>query len=345
MPTDLRGADLTKLFVEEFALCAVRPGETVIVLSEPQSRQDYVAAGFAAGQIHGANVAALTMPGGSPAAVPSTLTGTAYGLSSIDANRPVIELLKAADFVLDLTLESLIHSPYVGEILREGTRMLYVCEPPDVLARNMSRPEYKDEGKANVAKMAQAETMVVTSPVGTHLRAEIKDAHPGFQCGFTDDPGRWDHWPSQMVLCWPRPEQVQGTLVLDVNDVIFPFKEYVESPVTFTIADGFITDIVGGRQAAMLKDYLFANGDDAARFTSHMGWGLQRDTDWWSMALYDKQSIMGMDARPHRGNFLISTGPNRYTGRYTPLHLDIPMRTCSVTIDGVPITVDGRLVD
>jgi 2,5-dihydroxypyridine 5,6-dioxygenase len=345
MPADLRGADLTKLFVEEFALCAVKPGETLVVLSEPGSRQDYVAASFAAGQIHGANVAALTMPGGSPAAVPSTLTGTAYGLSSIDANRPVIELLKAADFVVDLTLESLIHSPNVGEVLREGTRMLYVCEPPDVLARNLSKPEYKAEGQRNAAKMANAERMTITSPAGTNLTAEIKDAHPGFQCGFTDDPGRWDHWPSQMVLCWPRPEQVQGTLVLDVNDVLFPFKQYIESPVTFTIKEGYITEIEGGHQARMLKDYLFANGEDAARFTSHMGWGLQRGTDWWSMAMYDRQSIMGMDARAERGNFLISTGPNRFTGRYTPFHLDIPMRSCSVTIDGTPITVDGRLVD
>lgn len=345
MPADLRAADLTRLFVEEFALCAVQPNETVVVLSEPQSRQDYVAAGFAAASIHGANVAALTMPGGSAADVPSTLTGTAYGLSSIDSNRPVFELLKAADFVLDLTLESLIHSPNVGEILGAGTRMLYVCEPPDVLARNMTVADHKAEAKANAAKMVDADRMTITSPSGTNLTAEIKDAHPGFQCGFTDDPGRWDHWPSQMVLCWPAPEGVQGTLVLDVNDVIFPFKEYVRSPVTFTIVDGFITDITGGQQAAMLKDYLFANGDDAARFTSHMGWGLQRSTDWWSMAMYDKQSVMGMDARPHRGNFLISTGPNRYADRYTPFHLDIPMRTCSVTIDGTPITVDGRLVD
>lgn len=340
---DLAGADLVKLFTQEFELCAVRPGETVVILAEPSSRGDYVAAAFAAARAHGAKVVNVTVPGGSPVAFPTTRTGTAYGLASIDETQVVMDLLKSADFIVDLTLEALIHSPRVGEILGQGARMLYICEPPDVLARNMTTVEDKAFAKAEADKMAAGALMRITSAAGTDLSADLTDCHPGFQCGFTDDPGRWDHWPSLMVLCWPSNDGVNGVLVLDVNDIVFPFKEYMRSPVKFTIEHGFITKIEGEQEAAMLERFLFDAGDEA-RFTSHMGWGLQKSADWWSMAMYDKESNMGMEGRAARGNFLISTGPNRYMNRYTPYHLDIPMRSCSISIDSAPVTQEGKLV-
>ena len=53
-----------------------------------------------------------------------------------------------------------------------------------------------------------------------------------------------------------------------------------------------------------------------------------------------------MDARSFYGNFLFSTGPNTEAGgtRDTPCHLDIPMRRCSVFLDGEPMTHEGTVV-
>lgn len=41
-----------------------------------------------------------------------------------------------------------------------------------------------------------------------------------------------------------------------------------------------------------------------------------------------------------------SCGPpsNRFADRETPAHLDIPMRGCTVEIDGVAVVRDGKLV-
>jgi 2,5-dihydroxypyridine 5,6-dioxygenase len=50
------------------------------------------------------------------------------------------------------------------------------------------------------------------------------------------------------------------------------------------------------------------------------------------------------DGRHFQGNFLFSTGPNRYVGRHTPAHLDIPMRGCSVYLDDEPVVVAGQVV-
>jgi 2,5-dihydroxypyridine 5,6-dioxygenase len=340
---ELAGSELAELFAREFELCAVNSAETVVVLAESGSRPDYVAAAFAAARRHGAAVSVVTLPAGSPAPLPSVRTGTGYGLVSLDANRPVLELLKASDFVMDLTLEGFIHAPVMGDILGAGTRVLYACEPPEILARNMPTEQDKVEAQAAAQRIRESSTMTITSPAGTHLTAGLLDSHPGFQCGFTDDPGRWDHWPSKMVLCWPDGDHVNGTLVLAPNDIIFPFKSYVENPVALTIEAGRIVNVEGGREAAMLEGFFADCGDPEARFTSHMGWGLQRTADWWSLGMYDKETVMGMDGRCAEGNFLISTGPHPFKDRHTPFHLDIPMRGCSVRLDDAPATVDGRL--
>ena len=47
------------------------------------------------------------------------------------------------------------------------------------------------------------------------------------------------------------------------------------------------------------------------------------------------------------GNFLFSTGPNTQGGgkRSTRGHYDVPMRDCTVELDGEVIIRDGRFVD
>jgi len=62
--------------------------------------------------------------------------------------------------------------------------------------------------------------------------------------------------------------------------------------------------------------------------------------------MYDKAQIEGQDGRAFYGNFLFSTGPNIHGGgkRSTPCHFDIPMRNCSVFLDGEPIVSKGDVV-
>lgn len=52
-------------------------------------------------------------------------------------------------------------------------------------------------------------------------------------------------------------------------------------------------------------------------------------------------------ARTFPGNFLFSTGPNTQGGgkRSTRGHLDIPMRDCSLALDGELVIDAGKLVD
>jgi len=63
------------------------------------------------------------------------------------------------------------------------------------------------------------------------------------------------------------------------------------------------------------------------------------------MALYDKRDFNGTELRAFAGNFLYSTGANEVAGRYTLGHFDLPMRHCTVVLDGATVVDHGRVVD
>ncbi|MCX5554799.1 hypothetical protein [Streptomyces sp. NBC_00038] len=340
---DLSSVDLLDAFIRELRLCKVRSGEHVVVLSEPGSRGDYVEAAFGAAKACGAHVIAATVPGGSPAPMPSTHTGAGPGLVSVLNDTTAQDLLKSADLVVDLTREGFIHAPVQQEILRAGTRIIFVCDAPDVLIRNLPKEGDKAEVQEGVDLLKRSSVMRVTSDAGTDLTVQLAGAKPEFQCGFADDPGRWDHWPSTMVLCWP--EISDGQIVLAEGDILLPFKEYVRDRVTLEIVGGHIEKVSGGAEATLLSTFFEDAQDQWARSLSDMGWGLMRTADWFATAMYGKDDLMGMDARAFAGNFLWSTGPHPVLGRESYAHLDIAMRGCTVSVDGTEVVTGGKLTD
>jgi 2,5-dihydroxypyridine 5,6-dioxygenase len=110
--------------------------------------------------------------------------------------------------------------------------------------------------------------------------------------------------------------------------------------------DGYVREINGGFDAEFLRDYMETFKDPEVYALSHIGWGLQPRAQWTTLGLYDKGETIGMDARSFYGNFLFSTGPNTEAGgtRDTPCHIDIPLRNCSVSLDGEAMTVDGKVI-
>ena len=134
--------------------------------------------------------------------------------------------------------------------------------------------------------------------------------------------------------------------MLSPGDIIFPFKSYVREEMRLHIKDGYIREIEGGFDAELLREYMSEFNDPEAYAVSHLGWGLNPRARWSRLALLDRQQTNGNDARAFAGNFMFSTGPNTDAGgsRDTLCHLDIPMRKCSVSLDDMPMTVNGKIV-
>jgi len=344
MSSVLAASDLVTLFRTELERCALKPDESLVILSEPTSRDDYVAATFAAAQSMGVrSVVSTVLPAGSPVTAPGVRSGSGFGLSALEGFGTMRDFLKSVDMVVDVTIEGHIHAEMQQDILRSGTRILFICDPPEILARNLTGLDDKARVMAAVDMLKAANTMRVTSQSGTDLQMDISDCHPGFQTGFADDPGRWDHWPSCMVVCWPN--RADGQFVLAPGDILFPFKEYVSQPITISVENSHIVKVEGsGDQAFLVQQYCDEENDAAAPFTSHMGWGLLPTADWLSLAMYDRETQIGMDGRSYEGNFLISTGPHPFKNRITPFHLDLPMRDCSIALDGTLVVDRGKVV-
>lgn len=331
---------LVENFVEQFRLCQVKPDEVVAIISEVGEKEDYVRSAVAAARQLGASALVLQA---------SSLSNPMLPPYQPDG-REVPALLAAAgeaDFVVDCTVGGLIHSDVRTRITGNGKRMLFVAEPNDVLERLMGGEEIKAAATRAGDTLRAGHQLHVTSAAGTDLCADIsgEDLPITLQWGYVDVPGRWDHWPSGFAACFPKDRSAQGTIVLQPGDALIPWQRYVRDETVLTVKDGFITDISGGADARTLNDYFESWDDPEVWALSHMGWGLLPTARWSAFDVYDPRTLYGQELRSTAGNFMWSTGSNRFANRETPAHLDVPMRNCTVRIDDVAVVVDGKLVD
>jgi 2,5-dihydroxypyridine 5,6-dioxygenase len=142
---------------------------------------------------------------------------------------------------------------------------------------------------------------------------------------------------------------VNGRLVLDRGDVNLTFKRYLQDPVALDIENDFAVSVEGlagqsSVDAELMRGYLAAWGDAAAYAVSHVGWGLNRRARWDAMLFQDKADFNGTELRAYAGNFLYSTGANEVAGRHTLGHFDLPVRGCTITLDGTAVVDQGRLL-
>ena len=361
-------------FEQVLRRCALQKGDTVAILAETQSRPVLPQLARLAAQRIGAQVFMLTLPSVvGRAGPPARSTGASDAIQQI---KPVIHALAASTLVVDCTVEGLMHAPELPAILKGGARVVYISnEHPEALVRLMPDDATEARVKDHIKRLRAARAMTVTSPAGTDLRIRLEGAVAGGNWGFTTRPGTLTHWPGGIALAFPAAGSVNGRLVLAAGDVNLTFKRYVESAITLTIENDYVTAIEGdGLDAQLMRSYIEAWGDggsdgpplappapsggsDAraaasvgargrdAYAVSHVGYGLCDGARWDSMALYDKRDFNGTELRAFAGNFLYSTGANEVAGRYTLGHFDLPMRHCSVMLDGATVVDNGRVVD
>ncbi len=334
-------------FIEAFAAhlarCQLHAGETVAVLSESQSRPALVETARLAAQSLGGRVFDVVVP--TPAsshAVPIRSTGASQAIAG---SAPVIWALAASDLVIDCTVEGLLHSPELGQILGGGARVLMISnEHPEVFDRlkwDADLPRRVDLGHE---WLSNAGAMHVTSAAGTDLTVQLAGAATAGSTGLTAGPGSIAHWPGGLVLAFPAAHTVNGTVVLDTGDMNLTFNRMLESPVVLHIIDDHIERVEGdGADAILFRSYLSAFGDRESYATSHVGWGMNQFARWDAAQLYDRRETWGTEARAYAGNFLYSTGANETAGRFTAGHFDLPMRNCTVRLDDRIVVADGEL--
>lgn len=330
-------------FVRVLKLNGVGQGTRAALVSETQSRPVLVhLAELALCQL-GADFCMIAMPT-PPQTAPVPVKGTGTSLA-IQGNRAAIEAMKQCEIIVDCTVEGMIHSPEWPEVEEAGARILVITnEHPEILERTAPFAALGPKVDLGVEMLRAASEMRVTSAAGTDLTVDLTDAPCGGTAGFGTTPGHVAHWPGGLCLAFPGRNCVNGRIVMDVGDMNLTFKSYLTSRITCIIENDFVTDIQGdGLDAMLFRDYMAAWEDRDAYGMSHVGWGMNPAARWVSGALYDKRDMQAVEFRAWAGNFLWSTGANQYAGRFTEGHFDLPMRNCTVALDGEVVVKEGVL--
>ena len=340
---ELNPGKLTSLYRKQFELCKVGPGQTVAIVSDLGTRREYIQAAFAAAEEMGFDIYEMCVN-----AIPGW---TSVGVPTIGQCKGTLEALMAVDMVLIFHVP--LFSKWLKQVMNHGVRVQMVIDAPDDLYQLQSPPGRK-EAVVHAHRLYESTREVrVTSKAGTDLVYRRGEYPVMSQYGMADEPGRFDHWGVGLLHTFPNEGSSQGRVVIQPGDiVILPYCRYVTDRIELEVREGHITSIEGGVDATLMREWLaegMTSPDDKDPFAvSHVGWGLNPQCRWDALALYgDAPERARAAARSFPGNFLFSTGPNTQGGgkRTTRGHYAVPMRGCTVALDGRVVVQEGRVID
>ena len=340
---EVNPAKLAQLYRKELELSKVKKGETICVVSDLATRREYIQAAFAAADDLGADIYELC--------VNSVPSWTKVGVATIGQCKGTLDAVRAADLVLIFHVP--LFTKWLKQVLDGGTRVLMVIDAPDDLEQLLAPPGLKEACKHAEALYSTTRTVRVTSEAGTTLTYTCGEYPVMTQWGYADEPGHFDHWGGGHIHTFPNEGSAHGTVVFQAGDiVILPYCRYVADPVKLELREGHIVKVEGGMDAKLMRDWLedgkSTPQDRDPYAVSHLGWGMNPQALWYGIALHgDLPERHRAAARTFPGNFLFSTGPNTQGGgkRTTRGHYDVPMRDCSVELDGKRVIDRGKIVD
>ncbi|MGB6103845.1 MAG: 2,5-dihydroxypyridine 5,6-dioxygenase [Pusillimonas sp.] len=332
--------DLVELFLEELRLCKVSEGERVAILNAGTEWSEYVQALLKAAGRLGAQAFNVNVQRG------QAVKAAVQGRHPFAGQELLLDMLKRCDMVIDLV--GLLFSHEQLDMQKAGVRILRIMEPPHVLRAMFPTRELAKRVERGREILMRARRMHITSPHGTDITYELGQYPVMSEYGYTDEPGRWDHFPSGFVFTQGNDGEVNGTVVLRQGDILAAFKRYLQTEVALTVERGYVTKVEGsGMDADLLRTYIAGFHDPRAYAISHIGWGMNDAARWYhfeaTRRLHDEHV---MNALSFYGNVLFSLGPNVELGgdNDTACHLDIPMRGCNLTLDGTDIVRGGDVV-
>jgi 2,5-dihydroxypyridine 5,6-dioxygenase len=329
------GGDLVGLALAELRLCKVRRDETVALFADTRTNPNYVSAFLAAGKELARSIFEVKVP----------FLPQGEG-RSIDL-APVIAILKGADFVIDLSTGAAlyIYGEGLSAVLAGGTRVLQVKANEDQLRRCFPIDDVRRRTVGGAKWLDQAVEIRLTSKAGSELTMRKRGRPALTQLGISDEKGRWDSWPSGFLYCAPEEESANGTLVLDVGDLMVMLGRYVAERVEIKVESGVIQRIDGGVDAVLLQDRLEQANDPEAYIISHIGWGTDHRARWSEIAQRGTEEG-AREVRSTYGNVQIAFGANYRLGgkNKTMAHEDLILRRARFELDGRTVVDNGRIV-
>lgn len=243
--------------------------------------------------------------------------------------------MREADVVLAPTVQSLSHTASRKAASEAGARIATLPGvTEEMLARVMSADmgELRRRGTAIADALNAGSVARITCANGSDLsiglagRVAIPDA------GELGAPGAFGNLPCGEGFISPDDEACEGTLVVDgtIAGVGIPTE-----PVTLTVVGGRLVEATGPEGAALL-DLLRRHGEEATTI-AELGIGTNERAELTGNVLEDEKLL---------GTAHVAFGASQAIGGriQVPVHLDCVIMRPVVSIDGIEIVRDGKLL-
>jgi leucyl aminopeptidase (aminopeptidase T) len=309
-------------------LLAVKPGEEVVMVADPETDMEMLQALSGVIQSIGAEYTIAIMP-------------TRPAERSLSMTNFIEKGLEAADVVIGLTRGSgaACYSPTIRRLRKErGLRQLsMVLRDLDIFTKGGATADYEKILETGI-KLRDAwmkgETIEVLTPKGTNLKAKLSTAIPFIEAGFAREPGEEAAFSDGEVSQGPMEGTAEGVVVVDgpIAHIGQP-----ANPLCLHFKKGRLVKIEGDEAAAVQLQDIVDRVKDADNF-AEIGIGLNPNCLRNGKFEEEKKRL---------GNVHIAIGRN--TGSYggtiaAMIHLDMVVYEATVKTDKMTLLSDGKLV-
>ena len=308
-------------------LLAIRAGEEVVLVADPETDMEMVQALCGISQAVGAECTIAVMPS---RPVEESLKMTKF----IDRG------LEAADVMIGMTKASgaACWSPKVSRLRKEKQlRFLsMVLRDLDIWTKGGATANYHEilaAGKRLQAAWARGKKIHLTSKKGTDLKAEITGAPPFIEAGFATQAGSTAAFSDGEVSQGPVQGSAEGVVVVDGP---IAHVEMPATPIRLEVKQGKVVRIEGDEKGARQLRNIVENVKDADNF-AEIGIGLNPQC---------RQNGKFEEEKKRLGNVHVAVGRN--TGGYggtiaCMVHLDMVIYEATIKTDKDVLLQDGKV--
>ena len=241
---------------------------------------------------------------------------------------PVAAAMRGGDVVLCPTTKSLSHTRARSRANEASARVATLPGITEEVFRTGLSTDYREierSCEAVLDAVAGASEVRVASSAGTDITFEPGEREWLTDTGIVHEPGTMSNLPAGEVFV--SPESADGTYVVD--GTMMPHGR-LDSPIEFTVEDGFVTDIGDEQIREQVERGAEEVGEDAYNL-AELGIGTNvAVTELVGSVLLDEKAA---------GTVHIAIGDDHGIGGDTqaPLHLDGILREPTVYADGAEI--------
>jgi leucyl aminopeptidase (aminopeptidase T) len=258
------------------------------------------------------------------------------GMHGEELPAAVGHIMKQVNCVIAPTSKSISHTRARMDACLSGTRIATLPGvTEDILMRGMLADYDKIAIRTQkLAKiLSKAKIARIEKENGTLVTFELGNRGARADTGIIQKPGSFSNLPAGEAYIAPLEEKTNGTIVFDGS---FAGIGTLSEPIRVKIQAGYVSNIVGGKDAMQLKAILEKAGKPG-RNVAELGMGTNEKAEISGNILEDEKVM---------GTLHVAFGDNSTIGGLieASIHLDGIIKSPTLFIDDVKIMERGRLL-